>query len=106
MVGNFRDCKSTTKITKIGTPRKLPAIRYVDSEIRDFTKIAQAFNEQGIFVPGFMATYCHVKLLLAALKAQNVLSTSENERTPEIVAVTNSSADSSSRCITELYHHY
>jgi hypothetical protein len=26
--GNFRDCQSTTKIAKISTPRKLPAIRY------------------------------------------------------------------------------
>ena len=109
MVGNFHDCKSTTKVTKIGTPLKLPTIRYVDGEIRDVTKIAQIFNEQastGTFVPGFMATYCHIKLSLAALKAQNVLSTSENERTPDIVAVTNSSADSSSRCMTELYRHY
>ena len=40
-------------------------------------------NEQastGMFVPGFMATYCHTKLLLAALKAQKaspIVGTSE-----------------------------
>ena len=38
---------------------------YVDSEV---LKIAQTFNEQvstGMFVPGFMATYCHTKPLSA-----------------------------------------
>ena len=50
-------------------------------------KIAQTFNEQastGTFVPGFMATYCHAKPLLAVPKAQKALlivMTSENVRT-------------------------
>ena len=49
-------------------------------------KIAQKFNEQastGTFVPGFMATYCHAKPLLAVPKAQKalpIIKTSEKER--------------------------
>jgi hypothetical protein len=38
--GKFRDCKSTTKITKIGTPRKLPAIRYIAGNFRGFRGLA------------------------------------------------------------------
>ena len=58
---------------------------FVDSEILDVTKNSQMFNEQastGTFVPGFIATYCHAKLLLVAPKAQNaspIVETIENE---------------------------
>ena len=41
---------------------------YVDSEILDVTKNS-TFSEQastGMFVPGFIVTYCQAKLLLAA----------------------------------------
>ena len=53
-------------------------------------KIAQTFSEQAMFVPGFMATYCQAKLLLAAPKAQKaspIVGTSENERTLESIRV-------------------
>ena len=73
---------------------------YIDSEILNVTKIAQTINEQasiGTFVPGFKATYCHGKPLLAAPKAQKALmivEISENGRTREsirdTVAVINS----------------
>ena len=51
------------------------------------------FNDQastGMFVPGFMATYCQPKLLLAASMAQKaspIVRTSENERTLELIRV-------------------
>ena len=54
-------------------------------------KIAQTFNEQastGTFVPGFMATYCHAKPLLAAPKTHKALPivrTNENARTLESI---------------------
>ena len=56
-------------------------------------KIAQTFSEQastGMFVPGFMVTYCQAKLLLAAPKAQKaspIVGISENERTLESIGV-------------------
>ncbi len=56
-------------------------------------KIAQMFSEQastGMFVPGFMVTYCLAKLLLAVPKAQKVtliVRTSENKRTLELIGV-------------------
>ncbi len=56
-------------------------------------KIAQTFSEQvstGMFVPGFMVTYCQAKLLLAAPMAQKatpIVGTSENERTLELIGV-------------------
>ena len=60
---------------------------FVDSKTLDVAKNSHTFNEQastGMFVPGFMATYCHTKLLLVAPKAQKaslIVRTSENERT-------------------------
>jgi hypothetical protein len=57
-------------------------------------KIAQTFNVQasiGIFVPGFMATYCHAKPLFAALKLQKaspIVGTSENQPILESIRVT------------------
>ena len=59
-------------------------------------KIAQTFNKQattGMFIPGFMATYCHTIPLLAApkaLKASSIIGTSENERTVEWIRVSGS----------------
>jgi hypothetical protein len=53
-------------------------------------KIAQTFNEQAI-VPGFMATYCHAKPLLAALKVQKaspIVERSENQPVLESIRVT------------------
>ena len=56
-------------------------------------EIAQTFSEQastGTFVPGFMATYCQAKLLLAAPKVQKaspIVGTSENKRTLESIGV-------------------
>ena len=55
-------------------------------------KIARMFNQQattGMFVPGFMATYCHAMPLLAAPKAQasSIVRTSENERIVELIRV-------------------
>lgn len=60
-------------------------ISKVGSETLDVTKKAQMFSKQAstaMFVPGFMATYCHAKPLLAVLKAQKalpIIGTSENK---------------------------
>ena len=59
-------------------------------------KIAQTFNKQattGMFITGFMATYCHAMPLLAApkvLKASSIIGTSENEITVEWIRVSGS----------------
>ena len=73
-------------------------------------KIAQTFNEQastGMFVPGFMATYCHAKPLLAAPKAQKALPTvrtSENMRTLELIR--DSGDDKQLAAESATRHHY
>ena len=47
-------------------------------------KIAQKFGEQAnidMFVPGFMATYCHTKPVQKAQKSLPDIGTSKNEST-------------------------
>ena len=51
-------------------------------------KIAQAVNEQVTFIPGFMATCCYSKPLLAVLKvykASPIVRTSKNEAVLESI---------------------
>ena len=64
---------------------------YVDSEIQDTTKNTTIFRDQAsksMFVPGFMATCCYFKYLLAVPKAQKAsptVGTSENRTLESIM---------------------